>query len=323
MLLNFSFAGMLGGFKHISITRTLYFVLLLFCLLLLFFFMRLFIPYGYQVLMMASPQRYVSFMVSRFGAAVLGFLYHHLEFIYLWSAVVLIISLYSFSTGFLLLFYICISIFLGYMSRAFLNYFLAFNRDSNYVLLGKRYQERFVWVFMFFAFSTIFILMLRKAFMLVMVYHQSEFPTILLRLYHIVIFIALIFSMDKEEILAMIPRINTLGNVTYGYVAQYYNFLLILVFSLLVLSDPYLGGYGALIWYIAWNIALSLLIMAGLFMLHNIIKRAGKFLFFKEDEEAISVERFSSAKTWYGIFVIALFFVFCVFWINICSARLG
>lgn len=319
-IVEFSLSEAFATFKSVSITRTLYFSLLMFCLLLLFFFVRLFIPYGYQVLMQASPRKYISYIVSRFGASILGFLYHHLEFIYLWSCAVLIVNLYDFSIGFLLLFYMLISIFLGYISRAFLRYFLAFNRDCQYALLGKRYQDRFVWVFTFFAFSTIFILMLRKAFMLVMIYHQSEFPTILLRLYHIVIFVALILSMDKEEILSAISRNTTFGNVAYGYVNQYYNFLLILVFSLLVLSDPYLGGYGALIWYVAWNVALSLLIIAGLFMLHNIVKGAGNMIFFKEDEEAVSIERFSSAKTWYGVFLITLFSLFCIFGI-ICIAR--
>lgn len=319
-IVEFSLTAAFSEFKHTSITRTLYFSLLMFCLLLLFFFVRLFIPYGYQVLMQASPRKYISYIVSKFGASIFGFLYHHLEFIYICSCAVLIVNLYNFSVGFLLVFYIIISLFLGYISRAFLHYFLAFNRDAQYALLGKRYQERFMWVFTFFAFSTIFILMLRKAFMLVMIYHQSEFPTILLRLYHIVIFVALIFSMDKEEILAVISRATTLGNVAYGYVNQYYNFLLVLVFSLLVLSDPYLGGYGALMWYVAWNVALSLLIVAALFMLHNIVKGAGNFIFFKEDEEAVSIERFSSAKTWYGVFLIALLSIFSLVAI-ICIAR--
>lgn len=316
----FSLSDAFITFKNVSITRTLYFSLLMFCLLLLFFFVRLFIPYGYQVLMQASPRKYISYIVSRFGAAVLGFLYHHIELIYIWSCAVLIINLYSFSIGFLLMFYMSISLFLGYISRAFLYYFVAFNRDCQYALLGKRYQERFMWVFTFFAFSTIFILMLRKAFMLVMIYHQSEFPTILLRVYHIIVFVALIFSMDKEEILAAISRSTTFGAVTYKYVNQYYNFLLILVFSLLVLSDPYLGGYGALIWYVAWNVALSLLILAGLFMLHNIVKGAGNFIFFKEDEETVSIERFGGAKTWYGVFLIVLLSVFSLVAL-ICIAR--
>ena len=319
-IVEFSLSEAFINFKQVSITRTLYFSLLMFCLLLLFFFVRLFIPYGYQVLMQASPRKYMSYIVSRFGASILGFLYHHLEMIYLWSCAVLLVNLYSFSIGFLLMFYMSISVFLGYISRAFLHYFIAFNRDCQYALLAKRYQDRFMWVFTFFAFSTIFILMLRKAFMLVMVYHQSEFPTILLRVYHIVIFVALIFSMDKEEILAAISRSTTLGNVAYGYVQQYYSFLLILVFSLLVLSDPYLGGYGALIWYVAWNVAISLLIVAGLFMLHNIVKGAGNFIFFKEDEEAVSIERFGGAKTWYGVFLIALLSIFALVGI-ICIAR--
>ena len=298
--------------KSISITSSLYFGLLLFCLLMLFFFMQLIIPYLYQILILQKPESYVTELLKKFAASVVGFWYYHDISLYAWACTLLLTHLYTFSTGFLVLFYVMTSVYLVYVSRTFLQHFLDFNKKADYVLLSPQYQERFAWVFSFFTVSTITILMLRKLFVLVMLYQQSEFPTILLRLYHIVVFISLIFTIDKDEVLNLLPDDSSFGRLLSGYVDQYYYFLLFSLLAFLIITDPYLGGYGGLVWYLIWNVFVSALILFGLLLVNNFIKTIGSNLFFKSDEEAVRVERFKSAKTYYGLFVAAVFVVLSV-----------
>ena len=122
--------------------------------------------------------------------------------------------------------------------------------------------------------------------------------------------ISIIFSLDKEELLQFLPK-TSLGQRFAIVFDRYYYLFLLGIFSLLVLSDPYLGGYGTLMWHMFWNLFLTICVLVGLFLIHTIIKQYSKMFFFSQsDTVSGSFERFEHAKTWYAIYVIGLM-LFC------------
>ena len=240
-------------------------------------------------------------------AAVFAFMLEIFTPLYAWCLLLLYTFLFKVSAGFLVLFY-AFCIFLGiYVSRKILSHFIQFNRKFDYFLISKRLNERFSLIFLFFSISTIVLLVFRKMFMLVMLHQQTEFPNILLRVYHIVIWISIVFSLDKEELLQLLPQKSSLWIQLLQAIGRYYYLVLLMIFSVLVLCDPYLGGYGSLLWHLFWNIFVSLCIVGMLFLIYTIIRKYSSVLFFKEDDSLGGFsERFDYAKTWYAIYILGL-----------------
>lgn len=77
----------------------------------------------------------------------------------------------------------------------------------------------------------------------------------------------------------------------------------------MIISDPYIGGYGNLVSFILWGSIGTVLLIKILLFIQNYIKNKASILFFKTDEETVK-ERFMYAKTWYGLFVVVLFLFF-------------
>ncbi|MBV8660677.1 MAG: mechanosensitive ion channel [Candidatus Dependentiae bacterium] len=278
-------------------------------LYIIFLCLQAILPALYSGLMMVPADLQGLFLLSRIFAVMFGFLQRSLGSIYLWLLIFVCLNFYQFSIAFTLIFYGCSIIFLTYISRSFLKYLLNFNRSINFVLLGESFEDRFAWIFSFFSASTIFILFFRKMFMLVMMYQQSEFPIILLRLYHVVIFVSVVFSIEKEELLNLIPKSNSYFQSLSKLINDYYYLLSLFCIMVLILSDPYLGGYGHLIWNMILNITMTALLCAMMYLIHNAIKALSSLIFFKEHGEFGLKERFEYAKTWYAIFLVALFFL--------------
>jgi small-conductance mechanosensitive channel len=291
-----------------------FFAYILFGILLyiLFLCIQAILPPLYAGLMFIPNDMQGLFLLSRLFAVLSGFLEQYLSSIFLWLLIFMCLSFYQFSIAFTLIFYGLSIVFLTYLSQAFLQYLLQFNRSVDFVLLGKSFEERFAWIFSFFSASTIFILFFRKMFMLVMMYQQSEFPIILLRLYHVVIFISVVFSIEKDELLNLIPKTNIYFKSLADIINDYYYLLSLFCVMVLILSDPYLGGYGHLIWYMILNMIMSVLLCAVMYLIHNAMKALSSWMFFKEFGEFGLKERFEYAKTWYAVFLTVLFFVFFI-----------
>lgn len=301
-------------YELITTATAQFFAYILFAIFLyiLFLCLQAILPALYSGLMFIPADMQGLFLLSRLFAVMCGFLQKHLGLIFVWFLLFTCLSFYQFSIAFTLIFYGSSIIFLTYISRSFLQYLLKFNRSIDYVLLGQSFQDRFAWIFSFFSASTIFILFFRKMFMLVMMYQQSEFPIILLRLYHVVIFVSVVFSIEKEELLNLIPKTNVYFQSLADVINDYYYLLSMFCIMVLILSDPYLGGYGHLIWYVILNVTMSVLLCATMYLIHNAIKAISSWMFFKEFGEFGLKERFEYAKTWYAIFVTVLFFIFSV-----------
>lgn len=300
---------MLIPFKKVMWT----FVLLLIFLLVFAGFLGA-LPFLYEMVSsLGDFQRPFMNSLQRFIICLLGFIKDYFLSMYVWSSLLFLTLYYEVPVALVLIFYAASMIFLMYLSRILLRYFLQTNTTYNFCFLSRQYQERFAWIYSLFMTSTIGILFFRSMFMKVMIYQQSEFPTILLRLYHMVIIISLIFSVDKQELLQFFSEKHKIAQLIKAYVDRYFYILLLFVLVMLIMSDPYLGGYGTLVWYIIWNVVISLLVGAMMYAVHGFVKRYSSLLFFKEDDElGGSKERFDYAKTWYAIFVVLVFMSFVV-----------
>jgi small-conductance mechanosensitive channel/uncharacterized protein YlaN (UPF0358 family) len=308
-VINFHLFTDLYEFVTTSTSQLFAYILFTIFLYIIYLCLQAILPALFNGLMLIPTDMQGLFLLSRIFAVMCGFLQRSLGLIFLWLLIFACLSFYQFSIAFTLIFYGSSIVFLTYISRAFLAYLLQFNRSINFVLLGESFEDRFAWIFSFFSASTIFILFFRKMFMLVMMYQQSEFPIILLRLYHVVIFISVVFSIEKEELLNLIPKTNIYFQSLSKLINDYYYLLSLFCIMVLILSDPYLGGYGQLIWYMILNVTMSALLCATMYLIHNAIKSLSSWMFFKEHGEFGLKERFEYAKTWYAVFVVALFFV--------------
>lgn len=299
------------AYEFVTQSTVLLFIYILFAIFvyIIFLSVQAILPVLFDLFMMVTQDMQGLFLLSRIFAVICGFLEKWLISIFLWTLIFICLSFYQFSMAFTLIFYSSSIIFLTYLSRRFLFYLLKFNRSMKFILLGQSFEERFSWIFSFFSASTIFILFFRKMFMLVMMYQQSEFPIILLRLYHIVIFISVVFSIEKEELLHIIPTSNIYFQSISQFIDSYYYVLSLFCILVLILSDPYLGGYGHLMWFVVLNVTMSVFLCAIMYVLHNATKSISLWIFFKEYGEFGLKERFEYAKTWYAVFVVLLFFV--------------
>ncbi|NQV77132.1 MAG: hypothetical protein HQ490_02120, partial [Lutibacter sp.] len=311
-IVNFSLFTDVYNLMTTSTTEFISYILLGIFLYIIYLSLLALLPALYKALMLIPQDIQGLFLFSRIFAVLCGFLMQSLGPIFLWLLFFALLIFYQFSTVCALFFYSTSIVFLIYISRSFLLYVLQFNRSVDYILLAESFEDRFAWIFSFFSISTITILFFRKMFMLVMIYQQSEFPIILLRFYHIVIFISVVFSIEKNEFLNLIPKTNTYFAEFSKLIDRYYYLLSLFIIMVLILSDPYLGGYGHLMWYIILNSMMTVLLLATMYLIHNAIKITSSKIFFKENSEFATKERFDYAKTWYAIFVVSLFIVFFV-----------
>lgn len=300
------------------------FFVFVFGLFLLFIVLKSSLPPMYKTLMATDIDQKSVYIFNRYIAVFLSFCILIFNQLYFWVAFSLLSLWYKYSVAVMLFFYTYSIVFWIYALRIFMQQFLIINRRSDYLLLNKRLLDRFYYVFSFFSISTIVILFFRKIFILVMTYQQSEFPNILLRIYHVVVFVSIILSIDKEQVLQLFPSKSKFWQKISSLVQRYYYVLLLLILGLLVMSDPYLGGYGSLVWHVFWTSLFTLAVLIVLFFLHKLIGKYTQVFFFQDDDISEgSIEQFENAKTWYGVYVVSLFLLFLLIAAIICGNLWG
>ena len=90
------------------------------------------------------------------------------------------------------------------------------------------------------------------------------------------------------------------------------------------MSDPYLGGYGSLMWHIFWTSLFTIFTLIFLFFFNKFISKYSEGLFFQDDYASQgSIERFENAKTWYAFYLVNLFFIFLLIAAIICGHLWG
>lgn len=306
---SFGFGGMLAFF------------LMLFGIFLFYLFLQALLPTLYRSLIYQDyDDTDPLYRWRHLFAIFIGFGSDVFKPLFIWSLCFIYEFLYDVPVALLIFFYIYSIVFWIYASRRLLTIMLTVNRRFDYFLLSKRLIDRFSLVYSFFSISTIVILILRKMFIVVMAHQVTELPNILLRMYHVVIFVSIIFSLDKDEIIQLLPRRSALWLRIVEIIERYFYLFLLGLFSVLVMCDPYLGGYGSLLWYIFWNLLLTSIICVMMFLLYNIAKQYSTIFFFEEpDSVGVSSERFDHAKTWYAIYVVSSMLVCLCLALILCS----
>jgi small-conductance mechanosensitive channel len=247
--------------------------------------------------------------VSRFCGLLLRFLSEHKSSFFIWLTLFIPIFFNVISDVFLhILFYLGSIPYIIYLAFQFNRTIITYNTEHNQVLFNATLQRRFAFVFSSLCYVTIFVFFFREAFVLATI-SKSELPTILFAIYSIVLRALIIFSIGKEEILSILPKRGAFWDLFSQIIKTYYYPFLLLIIVLMVLSDPYIGGYSNLVSYMFWGSIGSMLLVWMLYIMHDYIKDAFSIIFIQAEDDLYR-ERFANAKTWYGLFVILLFMAF-------------
>jgi small-conductance mechanosensitive channel len=143
-------------------------------------------------------------------------------------------------------------------------------------------------------------------------YHKSELPTILLAINFIIFQIAAILLLSKDQILSLISTKSDFGQWVYEQVDTYYYFLQLLLIAIIVMSNPYVG-YGRLVLFVLKRLLYTAILLQLLLWIQEWFKRiSSRIFFFFDTDEEIARDRFTYAKTWYGLLVVLIFAVFTV-----------
>ncbi len=206
-----------------------------------------------------------------------------------------------------MLFYLLSIPYLLYLSNKFMKMLLTMNNEYGHILLSEEFQRRFELVFSTLIYLTIIIFFFRQAFMLSTVYLRSELSNILLAINFIILQISLIFLITKEQIMGIIPNYSNFWRWIHAHVDHYYYLILLFVVAIIIMSNPYVG-FGRLVLYLISSFIYMAMLLKTLSLLHDLVKKTTSLLFFFQ-EDTIVRERFSYAKTCFGLVIIASFVI--------------
>ncbi|HLB94517.1 MAG TPA: mechanosensitive ion channel domain-containing protein [Candidatus Babeliales bacterium] len=233
------------------------------------------------------------------------FLIKHLISLTIWfSSAFLILSLNSDYTAIKLIFDLCSIPYWIYLSRSILDLFQELNQKYPQLFVSFVLQDRFLLALRFFSYATIFTFCLRAAFMEIM--FESDLPKLFLAFYSIVLRAAIVFLIGREEVLSLMPRQGDIWKWIRDKVNSYYYPLLIGVIALMIFSDPYIGGYSKLVYFVLSGVVWTALLIGILWWSEGLVRNLSARLFFEISEDG-SKERFANAKTAYGLFLVLLF----------------
>lgn len=268
----------------------------------------------YPDFLFIRPASKILYFLNSLIALIIGFVAYNLLSIYIWAIIFALIKFkYITDLSFRVIFYLVSIPYLCFIVNKFVHFLINFNIKNNFSLLNASFQKRFTNVFQFLLYSTIIIFFFREAFLLI-TYGKSELPILLLAFYSIILRSGLIFLIGKEEILSFIPTGSAFWSWIRNKIDKYYYFILILIIGVIVISDPYIGGFSKLVSFVLQGIIYTSLLFVVLWWLQVFLKKVSSTAFFKLDEEEVAHERFLYAKTFYSIFTIAalLFFIICL-----------
>jgi len=231
---------------------------------------------------------------------------------YTWFAGWLVIYLTLGSIDFIdpypfVLFYLCSIPYFIYLAYHCIEYIADFNEHNGYSIVGKEIQPRCTMIFSILLYVTIAIFFFRKAFILAS-YQKSELPIILAAAHLILLEISLIFLITKEHVLSIIPTSMAFGQWIYECIDRYFNLIMVIIISVVVLINRYIG-FGGLVRYIFLRLLLTAGLLLLLVFIHRILRLMLAKLFF-EDEKGVVKDRFTYGKTWYGVCILFMLVTF-------------
>ncbi|MFC1845676.1 mechanosensitive ion channel domain-containing protein [Candidatus Dependentiae bacterium] len=244
-------------------------------------------------------------LFSLLSRALLDFIMHYFFLISLWLILFALIKFGVLPDRSLQIIFYLISIpYFLFLASRLLARFIAFNVSHDYVMLARQFQPRFSFIFSILLYATIIILCFKQAFELG-TYQDSQLPAILLALNFIILQVCLIFLITKEQILSLIPTKTETWKKIHAQVDKFFYLILAFIVAIIIMINPYVG-FGRLVLHVLSRLMLTILFLPLFFWLQSILKKISSRVFFSIDEEAVK-ERFSSAKSWYGLSVIVMF----------------
>lgn len=309
-------SGMLSNVNALGLNHLLSFSIFILLFMMLFLVLKIGLRVGQRKL-----KYYISIQHSRLGFLYLNVLDCCVDFvrdnfllIFSWSylfAYLMIKPHFFLHTHVLLnhpyfvaMFYmVTIPIFL-YLSHQLLSDLKALNQKLSFFFFNEQAQAKFITLAAFLVYSGSVLLPFRLAFMKYMP-SNSELPAVLLAAYSLILVVVLLMFFNKEDVLKLIPLSNYFFIWLKRKIDAFYHPVFLFLMSLLVLSNPYVG-YSHLAWFLVFAVPASLLVVAGLFLVHHYLRKYSVFLFLKEDDEDIT-DKFDHAKMYYAFFIIASF----------------
>jgi small-conductance mechanosensitive channel len=306
---SFSPAGLFEGMRGIAHGFMFFLWMVLKLLLVVLFlvaFKRGIVFWLYKLCDLFEKRNFKGF--SFLGRVALDFVLVHYKSLSLWFMALALLcfgfpsQLHALTYGIFVIFYLAAIPFFLYLARKFFDYYLVMNARTGYEYLSHQYQSRFMLIVSTLTYSTIVLQFLRKA-LIIATYPQPDFAEILLALNFIILQVALIFLITREQVLSLIPTQTELWRKVYYQVNRFYYLLLFLVVVAIVMMNPYVG-LGRLVSHVILRLVLSVCLVPLVLWLYELLKKSMSKLFFTTDEEVLK-ERFTSAKSWYGLAIIA------------------
>ena len=282
------------------------FVKILLSLLVLFFIRRYENDISHFCFITARSYSTVGSIICFLFGALISFISKFYRVVFLWVFLWLLSSMLH-DHYLSIVFYLASIPYLLYLSHCFMRFFMSLNVEYDYVFLPEDFQRRFELVVSALLYISIIILLYRQAFMLSSVSLRSELPNILLALNFIILHVSLIFLITKELIMAVIPERTDFWRWVYAQVDQYYYLILLFLIAIIIMSNPYVG-FGRLVWYLLSSFMYMAILFKLLSICHSFVKKLTSLLFFVQDESIVR-ERFSYAKTCFGLVIISSFVV--------------
>ncbi|MFT6765506.1 MAG: small-conductance mechanosensitive channel [Alteromonas naphthalenivorans] len=316
-------ASYLSGFKLYIMSRKLLMLLQnplsliillwkLFLIFLFFFLLQRYLPTLSRFFIDVGSEYRGAFVFSRILALCIEFISKHLITLYIWFFLFFSIGVSAVTEIYPAVVFFLVSIpYLLYISNRFIHFIIQFNKDHESELFPEHFVARLSIVGSIFLYTSISILFFREAFILA-TYTKSELPSVLLALYSIIVRILLLSLIRKEDLLSVIPSRSDIGGFFWRLVDQYYHTLLIVIITVMILSDPHIGGYDNLVAYFFWGLFGTLLVGRLLMLSYGFCRRISSYIFFSSDGETLN-QRFESSKTLYGLTVVFLFIFFSLF----------
>lgn len=198
-----------------------------------------------------------------------------------------------------------------YLANRLLAFAARINEQYDNLIFNPSYEKRFMVVGSFLLYAVVILFFFKESF-LELTYGKSLLPLVIDSLLSVIIRISIVLLVSKQFILSILPLAHPLGYWIRDLIDRYYLAAIMIIVPVIVLSDPYIGGYSKFITFVGYGSFYTALLVLGLLWLHAFIKQAAADLFFIMQED-VAKERFSYAKTTYGLFVVLNFaFLLCI-----------
>lgn len=309
------------SFKKIKVLGfggVLWLIFRILLVILAFFMGKALLPFLQTLLSNVRHDAKGLYRASHLGACLTNFVLHHYRLLFWWLTWYVLLRVDVIPDIFpRIIFYLCSIPIVLYLGTGFLNFFMAYNQAHEELFIGSSVSQRIAPTVRIILWATVIIFYFRQAFVLAS-YSRSEVPAILLAVYSIIVRVMLISLIHKEDILALIPDQKPGWQWLREHVERHYSTVYALLLGLIILSEPHIG-FGKQVSYVLWGSFGTVLLVRGLLLAYQFIRQASTVLFFVGDAEYMR-ERFSHAKSMYGMFVIAVF-VLCSFVVMMLGAK--